>query len=66
MNLRQIGNTDIHVSEVGLGAWQLGNSADWGGPAERESIQLVHRALTRAVIYMILRHRTVLARVSAS
>jgi len=45
MNLRQIGKTDIQVSEVGFGAWQLGNAENWGGPAEKESIQLVHRAL---------------------
>jgi aryl-alcohol dehydrogenase-like predicted oxidoreductase len=45
MNLRQIGNTDIHVSEVGFGAWQLGDVAGWNGPSEKESIQLVHRAL---------------------
>lgn len=50
MNLRQIGKTDINVSEVGFGAWQLGNGADWGGPSEMESIKLVHRALEAGCI----------------
>jgi aryl-alcohol dehydrogenase-like predicted oxidoreductase len=45
MNLRQIGKTGINVSEVGFGAWQLGDAEGWDGPSEKESIQLVHRAL---------------------
>ncbi|WP_175477789.1 hypothetical protein [Halobacillus alkaliphilus] len=30
MKTRSLGKTGIQVSEVGFGAWQLGNEKDWG------------------------------------
>lgn len=33
MNSRALGKTGIEVSEVGLGAWQLGEPS-WNGPGE--------------------------------
>jgi aryl-alcohol dehydrogenase-like predicted oxidoreductase len=36
MHLRELGETGILVSEIGLGVWQLGNE-DWGGPREDEA-----------------------------
>lgn len=45
MKKRQLGNTGIHVSEIGFGAWQLGNAKDWGSMSEKEAIHLVHQAM---------------------
>lgn len=39
----------IHVSEVGLGTWQLGDSSDWASLPESKAIELVHRALDLGV-----------------
>jgi len=33
------------VSEIGLGAWQLGKDSGWQGMSEKEAIELVHHAL---------------------
>ncbi|WP_423188444.1 aldo/keto reductase [Alkalibacterium sp. f15] len=45
MKKRMMGNTGIEVSEVGFGAWQLGNETDWGKMADEDAIGLVHEAL---------------------
>ncbi|MFS1514174.1 aldo/keto reductase [Chengkuizengella sp. SCS-71B] len=45
MKTRILGSTGIKVSEVGFGAWQLGNAKDWGNMSEKEAIYLVHSAL---------------------
>lgn len=48
MRRRLLGNTGIEVSEVGFGAWQLGNAKDWGSTmTESEAVQLVHQAIDR-------------------
>ena len=44
MNSRALGKTGIEVSEVGLGAWQLGEPP-WNGPGEQESMRIVDEAL---------------------
>ena len=33
------------VSEIGLGAWQLGNNSGWQGMSEKEAIDLVEKSL---------------------
>lgn len=33
------------VSEIGLGAWQLGNNSGWQGMSEKEAIELVQKSL---------------------
>lgn len=33
------------VSEIGLGAWQLGNDSSWQGMSEKDAVDLVHRSL---------------------
>ena len=33
------------MSEVGFGAWQLGNQKDWGKMTDEEAIYLVHKAM---------------------
>ncbi|NBI29912.1 aldo/keto reductase [Chengkuizengella marina] len=45
METRILGSTGIKVSEVGFGAWQLGNAKDWGNMSEQEAIFLVHTAI---------------------
>ena len=45
MNKRKFGQTGIEVSEIGFGAWQLGNEKDWGKMSDAEAIQLVHTAM---------------------
>jgi aryl-alcohol dehydrogenase-like predicted oxidoreductase len=41
---RPLGRSGFEVSEIGLGAWQLGEQS-WHGPGEEESIEIVHEAL---------------------
>lgn len=52
MRYRDFGDTGLRVSEIGLGAWQLGNRADWtGGPDEAESLAIVRAALDGGVTF---------------
>lgn len=44
MKLRPFGNTGMHVSEVGLGAWQLANP-DWGINDKNEALKIVQKSL---------------------
>lgn len=44
MNYRTLGSSDLVVSEIGFGAWQLANPA-WGMSDEDEALRLVHTAL---------------------
>ncbi|MDN5324476.1 MAG: hypothetical protein PWP02_186 [Thermosipho sp. (in: thermotogales)] len=45
MNYRKYGNSGKMVSEIGFGAWQLGNKEEWNGPDEEQAINLVHEAV---------------------
>jgi aryl-alcohol dehydrogenase-like predicted oxidoreductase len=47
MRYRQLGRTCIKVSEIGFGAWQLGNKRDWGEMTDKEAEHLVIEALDR-------------------
>ena len=49
MNRRILGSTGIEVSEIGLGAWQLGNTDQWSGPDHDSSLRIVGEALTLGV-----------------
>ena len=44
MQLRPFGDTGMHVSEIGLGAWQLANP-DWHADDPRAAHQIVAEAL---------------------
>jgi aryl-alcohol dehydrogenase-like predicted oxidoreductase len=44
MKLRPFGNTGMHVSEIGLGAWQLANP-DWGANDKNEALKIVQESL---------------------
>ncbi len=47
MNYRTLGRTGYQVSEVSLGAWQIGGA--WGHVSEKESLQLLHSAIDAGV-----------------
>lgn len=51
MRYRSYGKSQIAVSEVGFGAWQLGNASDWSPMTHQESIQLVHTALQQGCTF---------------
>ena len=45
MNYRSYTASSAPVSEVGFGAWQLGNLHQWTGPSEDAAVELVRTAL---------------------
>lgn len=45
MNQRRLGKTELSVSEIGCGCWQLGSSKFWGSMEDRKAHALVHAAL---------------------
>lgn len=44
MKYRRLGKTELQVSEVAFGAWQLGNHDAWGGMSDAEALNLVAKA----------------------
>ncbi|MBM7662921.1 aryl-alcohol dehydrogenase-like predicted oxidoreductase [Bacillus mesophilus] len=51
MKYRTLGSTSLQVSEIGFGAWQLGNEKDWGEMSENEAISLVHHAMNQGCTF---------------
>ncbi|GGA24541.1 aldo/keto reductase [Paenibacillus physcomitrellae] len=49
MKNRTFGSTGKQVSEIGFGAWQLGNRQDWEAMDDADAIALVHEALDKGV-----------------
>lgn len=49
MEYRQLGNSDLKVSVIGFGAWQLGDDAYWGGDSEADPDRVVHMALDEGI-----------------
>lgn len=49
MQTRPYGRTGKRVSEIGFGAWQLGNDRDWAGMGDEEAIALVREAVDLGV-----------------
>ena len=49
MHYRRLGKTGYDVSEVGLGAWQLG--ADWGEVDESTALATLHAAADAGVTF---------------
>lgn len=47
MEKRQLGNSDLHITPVGFGAWAIGGSWEygWGPSDDQESIGAIQRAL---------------------
>ena len=47
MNYRQLGRTGYRISEVSLGAWQIGNA--WGNVSEADAERLLNRAIDMGI-----------------
>jgi aryl-alcohol dehydrogenase-like predicted oxidoreductase len=45
MKYRKYIKNTIKISEIGLGAWQLGQNSGWKSMTENEAIQIVHKSL---------------------
>lgn len=45
VNKRKLGSTGLEVSEIGFGAWQLGNYDAWGGMDDKTAHALIHQAI---------------------
>jgi aryl-alcohol dehydrogenase-like predicted oxidoreductase len=48
MKMRKLGDSDLHITRVGYGAWAIGGSGwqfAWGSQDDNESIAAIHRAL---------------------
>jgi aryl-alcohol dehydrogenase-like predicted oxidoreductase len=52
MQTRKLGNSDLHITAVGYGAWAIGGSGwdfAWGAQEDSDSIGAIHRALELGV-----------------
>ena len=52
MQIRKLGNSDLHITPVGYGAWAIGGSGwqfAWGSQDDNDSIAAIHRALELGV-----------------
>jgi aryl-alcohol dehydrogenase-like predicted oxidoreductase len=52
METRQLGNSDLHITRLGVGAWAMGGGDwkfAWGDQDDNESIAAIHRALDRGI-----------------
>ena len=49
MKYRQYIKNSIKISEIGLGAWQLGQNSGWKSMTENEAVKLVHKSLDLGV-----------------
>jgi aryl-alcohol dehydrogenase-like predicted oxidoreductase len=75
LNTRVLGNSDLHITPIGLGAWAIGGGDwqfGWGDQDDRESIDAIHRALElginwidTAAVYGLGRSEEVVARALA-
>ncbi len=48
METRQLGNTDLHITRIGFGAWAIGGAGwaySWGAQDDVESVAAIHRAI---------------------
>jgi aryl-alcohol dehydrogenase-like predicted oxidoreductase len=50
MHYRKLGKTNLNVSEVSLGAWQIGEG--WGNVSDEDAIQTLHAALDHGVNFI--------------
>jgi aryl-alcohol dehydrogenase-like predicted oxidoreductase len=52
MQTRKLGNSDLHITPVGYGAWAIGGSGwqfGWGSQDDNDSISAIHRSLELGV-----------------
>lgn len=53
MKYRQLGDTELRISEVSFGTWAIGGG--WGEANDDESIRGLHRAMEAGVNFLIQR-----------
>src|SRR6266702_7253526 len=52
MNKRQLGNSNLHITPIGFGAWAIGGSGwefAWGAQDDRDSIAVIREALDAGI-----------------
>jgi aryl-alcohol dehydrogenase-like predicted oxidoreductase len=52
MQKRQLGNSDLLITPIGLGAWAMGGGGweyGWGSQEDRDSITAIHEGLDQGV-----------------
>src|SRR5436189_5112910 len=52
MNTRQLGNSGLHITPIGFGAWAIGGSGwefAWGAQDDRDSIAAIREALDTGI-----------------
>ena len=51
MQTRRLGDSDLEISRIGLGAWAIGGSWEWGWGSQEDaaSIRTIHRALDSGI-----------------
>ncbi len=52
METRQFGNSDMHITPIGFGAWAIGGGGweyAWGPQDDQESIEAIHAALDKGM-----------------
>src|ERR1700682_4701205 len=52
MQTRRLGNSDLEITPLGIGAWAMGGGGwafAWGPQDDQESIEAIHAALDRGV-----------------
>jgi aryl-alcohol dehydrogenase-like predicted oxidoreductase len=52
MNKQRLGNSDLHITRVGFGAWAIGGGGwvfGWGAQDDNDSISAIHAALDQGI-----------------
>ncbi len=52
MQTRQLGNSDLHITPIGFGAWAIGGGGwefAWGEQDDNDSINAIHAALDQGI-----------------
>jgi aryl-alcohol dehydrogenase-like predicted oxidoreductase len=52
MNTKRLGNSDLHLTPIGFGAWAIGGSGwefAWGGQDDRDSVAAIREALDAGI-----------------
>jgi len=51
MKTAQLGNSDMHITPIGLGGWAIGGDwkYGWGPQNEKDSIETIHKAIDRGI-----------------